>query len=60
MNNKPSLTPEERARRRQRLAEVFGDVLPDQTKDDADEPPTRPEGDDERIRREVPPHHGAP
>jgi hypothetical protein len=52
------LTPEERDRRRRRLAEVFGDVLPEQTKDDADEPQVPPD-DDERIRREVPPHHGS-
>ena len=58
MSEKP-LTPEEREKRRRRLAEVFGDVLPEQTKDDAAEPETRPDGDDERIRREVPPHHGS-
>ena len=52
------LTPEERDRRRRRLAEVFGEVLPEQTKDDADEPQAQPD-DDERIRREVPPHHGS-
>ena len=52
------LTPEERARRRRRLAEVFGEVLPEQTKDDADEPQAQPD-DDERITREVPPHHGS-
>jgi len=58
MGEKP-LTAEEREQRRRRLAEVFGDVLPEQTSDDAAEPDTRPDGDDERIRREVPPHHGS-
>ncbi len=52
------LTPEERDKRRRRLAEIFGEVLPEQTKDDAAEPQTQPD-DDERIRREVPPHHGS-
>ena len=54
------LTPEERAARRRRLAQVFGDVLPEQTRDDADEPGP-PEGEsqaDAWLRRQVPPHHG--
>jgi hypothetical protein len=53
-----ALTPEEREARRRRLAEVFGDVLPDQTGDDAVEPETRPDTADEWLRRQVPPHHG--
>lgn len=53
------LTPQEREERRRRLAEIFGEVLPEQTKDDAAEPDAQPDGDDERIRREVPPHHGS-
>ena len=55
------LTPKERSRRRRRLAEMFGDVLPTQTADDVD----RPDGEhddarsnDEWLRRQVPPHHG--
>jgi hypothetical protein len=58
MNERP-LTPEERERRRRRLAEVFGDVLPEQTSDDAAEPESRPDGTDEWLKREVPPHHGS-
>jgi hypothetical protein len=58
MSEQP-LTPEERAARRRRLAEVFGDVLPEQTSDDAAEPETRPEGNDEWLKRQVPPHHGS-
>jgi hypothetical protein len=52
------LTPEQRAERRRRLARVFGDVLPEQTSDDADAP--RPDGDggDAWLRDQVPPHHG--
>ena len=56
------LTPEEREARRRRLAEVFGDVLPDQTRDDAAEPDAAsgPATDrsEEWLRRQVPPHHG--
>jgi hypothetical protein len=58
MSEEP-LTPQEREERRRRLAEIFGEVLPEQTKDDAAEPDGQPEGNDERIRREVPPHHGS-
>jgi len=45
--------------RRRRIAEVFGDVLPDTTGDERD-----PEATDERrdgdswLRAQVPPHHG--
>ncbi len=52
------LTAEQRRARRRRLAEVFGEVLPEQTSDDAAEPQTRPDGDDEWFRSQVPPHHG--
>jgi hypothetical protein len=53
------LTPEERAARRRRLAAVFGDVLPEQTSDDAGEQ-AEPATDrsEEWLRRQVPPHHG--
>jgi hypothetical protein len=54
-----SPTPEEREKRRRRLAEVFGDVLPEQTSDDAAEPETGPDGNDEWLKRQVPPHHGS-
>ena len=52
------LTAEEREARRRRLAEVFGEVLPEQTSDDADEPPTQADGPEEWLRQQVPPHHG--
>ena len=52
------LTPEERERRRRRLAEVFGEVLPEQTSDDAVGPGLRLGGVEEWLKREVPPHHG--
>jgi hypothetical protein len=57
MSEKP--TPEEGEQRRRRLAEVFGDVLPEQTSDDAAEPESRPDENDEWLKRQVPPHHGS-
>jgi hypothetical protein len=61
-------TPRERAqkeaRRRRRLAEIFGDVLPDQTTDDSgetNEPADRRTEEKVRedwLRGQVPPHHG--
>ena len=47
--------------RRQRLAEVFGDVLPDTTTDERDDPVTDPgqSGSDAWLRDQVPPHHGS-
>lgn len=53
-----SLTPEEREARRRRLAEVFGDVLPDQTSDDTEPETTKPDRSEDWLRRQVPPHHG--
>ena len=53
-----ALTPQEREARRRRLAEVFGDVLPDQTSDDAEPESTTPDRSEEWLRRQVPPHHG--
>ena len=53
------LTPAEREARRRRLEKVFGDVLPDQTRDDADES-AGDSGDagEDWLKRQVPPHHG--
>ena len=49
------------AERRRRRAEVFGDVLPDSTRDErgdgwSERQPA--DGSDEWLRRQVPPHHG--
>ena len=54
----PPLTPEERAARKRRLAEVFGDVLPEQTRDDqaSEEGDTRT--NEQWLKEQVPPHHG--
>ena len=55
----PDRSEEERRRRR---AEVFGDVLPESTRDDRDPEGSRERsGDaaaDEWLRSNVPPHHG--
>ena len=47
--------------RRRRLAEVFGEVLPETTSDERDQPaPARQSesGSDRWLREQVPPHHG--
>ena len=53
-------TPEEQeAARRRRLAEVFGEALPETTRDDRPDPQERSEGStDDWLRAQVPPHHG--
>ena len=51
------LTPEERAERHKRLARVFGEGLPDQTRDDLPDPGESDRDNDEWLRRQVPPHH---
>ena len=57
-NPRRELTAEEREARRRRLAEVFGEELPEQTSDDADQSQPPSGGSDEWLRRQVPPHHG--
>lgn len=50
----------EEARRRRRRAEVFGEVLPERADEDRGErwnEPDSPAQAEERLRREVPPHH---
>ena len=53
-------TPQEEAARKRRLAEVFGDVLPETTEDERsrDRREGEPRDGDEWLRRQVPPHHG--
>lgn len=43
--------------RRQRLAEIFGDALPEQVRDDVDAARSTPSGD-QWLEEQVPPHHG--
>ena len=45
--------------RERRLARIFGDVLPDATRDDRDEPQVAERGSDAWLRAQVPPHHGS-
>ena len=58
------LTPRERAERRRRLAEIFGDVLPEQTADDTAEASDRADRRTEEkmqedwLKSQIPPHHG--
>jgi len=58
------LTPRQRAERRRRLAEIFGDVLPDQTSDDTVEAGDRADrrteekAQEDWLKSQVPPHHG--
>ncbi len=52
------LTPAQRkAQARKRLDDVFGDVLPEQSADDQDDPRERGTND-AWLRSQVPPHHG--
>lgn len=54
-------TPRERAERRRRLARIFGEGLPEQTRDDLDpgeDEATAEERSEEWLRRQKPPHHG--
>lgn len=51
----------ERERERRRLAEIFGDVLPESTQDDQEEAGGDAAGrasHDADLIRDVPPHHG--
>lgn len=65
MTPHPSDDARAEAARRRRLAEVFGDVLPETTGDERDDSGdsagSAGAGDDERdrwFREQVPPHHG--
>nr|WP_198151788.1 hypothetical protein [Kibdelosporangium sp. MJ126-NF4]CEL19319.1 hypothetical protein [Kibdelosporangium sp. MJ126-NF4]CTQ94882.1 hypothetical protein [Kibdelosporangium sp. MJ126-NF4] len=49
------LTPEER---RRKIDEIFGDVLPDTTKDERDPESEPGKRDDDWYLRNKPPHHG--
>jgi hypothetical protein len=53
--------PESDWQRKRRLAEVFGDVLPDTTSDERDpaEQPEPGERGDTWLKEQVPPHHGS-
>ena len=50
--------PESDWQRKRRLAEVFGDVLPDTTSDERDPADSSSESGDTWLKEQVPPHHG--
>lgn len=55
----PGSREESATERKRRLDRIFGEVLPEQTSDDAD--PAQDGGEDaaeQWLRRQVPPHHG--
>jgi len=51
--------PESAWERRKRLAEVFGDTLPETTRDEREPESGRDRGNDDWLRAQVPPHHGS-
>lgn len=55
--SRPRSAPESAAERKRRLDRIFGEVLPEQTSDDAPEPGGN-DAAEEWLRRQVPPHHG--
>ncbi|AIY16280.1 hypothetical protein ACIRN4_13375 [Pimelobacter simplex] len=64
MSEQPSgRRPESDWERKRRLAEVFGDTLPETTSDERDDADRadragREAGNDQWLRAQVPPHHG--
>jgi hypothetical protein len=50
--------PRDEAERKRKLAEVFGDVLPDTTSDERDDDARDESSRDGWFRDQVPPHHG--
>ena len=51
--------PESDWERRKRLAEVFGDTLPETTSDEREDAPSGDREQDRWLREQVPPHHGS-
>lgn len=45
-------------KRRRRLAEIFGDALPETTSDERDPGEARKQDGDTWLKDQVPPHHG--
>lgn len=58
---RPSGSPESAAERRRRLDAIFGDTLPETTRDERDpgSDPSDSERGDAWLRAQVPPHHGS-
>lgn len=57
----PDKAPETAAERRRRLDAIFGDTLPETTRDERDpgSDPSDAERGDAWLRAQVPPHHGS-
>ena len=65
MSEEPTAREQVRAEaaRRRRMAEIFGDVIPEQTSDDAEESGaadrrTEEKAQEDWLKSQVPPHHG--
>jgi hypothetical protein len=60
MTDEPN--PRDKAARRRRLAEFFGDVLPERTaeesRNDRADRRTEEKAQEDWLKRQVPPHHG--
>ncbi len=58
---RPSSSPESAAERRRRLDAIFGDALPETTRDERDpgEGASDAERGDAWLKAQVPPHHGS-
>jgi hypothetical protein len=56
----PDRSAREESRRQRRLAEVFGDSMPDTTGDEREPDGSREGHDQEKwLREQIPPHHGS-
>ncbi|GAA4120740.1 hypothetical protein GCM10022215_24690 [Nocardioides fonticola] len=54
----PQAQPEPEWKRRRRLAEIFGDTMPETTSDERDPAEARKRDGDTWLKDQVPPHHG--
>ena len=57
-HTEPVEAPEPDWQRKARLARIFGDVLPETTRDERDDRDERPQSSDDWLKAQVPPHHG--
>jgi hypothetical protein len=58
-DSQTSVEPKAEWQKRRRLDAVFGEVLPETTKDERDDAPATDEDAGDRwLRSQVPPHHG--
>ena len=58
-SDEPEMPEEPEWKRKQRLARIFGDVLPETTSDEREPPAESEESASDRwLKSQVPPHHG--